>query len=198
MEAQEKMPIEDKKEIREKFLKLRHEISPVVEQHYAAEIASKVLNNFDFEGKVVAGYWPIRGEVDIRPVLMHLDNIGQTCALPLVVEDNEPLIFRKWTNKVAMAKGKYDIPVPDKNDPVAEIVTPDVILVPFVAYDRRGNRIGYGGGYYDRTVKALREAGTVEVIGVGFNAQKSSAILPMDEHDIAMECVVTERMIDRF
>ena len=198
MDAMHKMAISDKSKLREEFLEERHRISPVVEQHYAAEIASKVLNNFDFTNKVVAGYWPIRGEADIRPVLMHLANRDIVCSLPLIVEEDKPLIFRRWTNGVAMAEGAHGIPVPDKNDPIAEIVEPDVVLVPLVAYDRRGSRLGYGGGYYDRTLAALRANKKIETIGIGFSVQKAMDLLPMDAHDIALDCVVTERMVDRF
>lgn len=198
MDPLKQMPISDKKNLREEFLNERHKISPVVEQHYAAEIASKVINNFDFTDKVVAGYWPVRGEADIRPVLMHLANRDVVCSLPVIAKENEPLIFRRWTNTVAMVEGAHEIPVPDKNDPVAEIVTPDVLLVPLVAYDRKGYRLGYGGGYYDRTITALREKKAVETIGIGFSVQKAFDLLPAEDHDVPLDYVVTERMIDRF
>jgi len=198
MEARQHVPASDKKSLRELFLTERRKISPVVEQHYAAEIASKVLNNFDFKNKVIAGYWPVHGEADIRPVLMHLSSGGHACALPVIAREDEPLIFRGWASTVKMVQGAHGIPVPDKNDPIAVTVEPDILLVPLVAYDRRGQRLGYGGGYYDRTIAALRAKKTVEVVGIGFSVQKSVELLPVEPHDVMLDCVVTERMIDRF
>lgn len=198
MKAQAKTTVIDKSSLREEFLAKRISVSPVVAQHYAAEISSKILNNFDFEGKVVAGYWPVKGEVDIRPILMHLSNRGSICALPVVSTENQPLSFRSWTSKTDMVDGVLGIPVPDISSPDVKLVTPDILLVPFVAYDRRGYRLGYGGGYYDRTIAHLRSKGKIETIGVGFTVQKMQDLLPIDEHDVALDCVVTERMIDRF
>ncbi|TVQ85084.1 MAG: 5-formyltetrahydrofolate cyclo-ligase [Micavibrio sp.] len=198
MEAQQQMPASDKKSIRDEFLEERRKISPVVEQHYAAEIASKVINNFDFKNKVVAGYWPVHGEADIRPALMHLSSAGHICALPVIAREDAPLIFRRWTSTVKMAQGAHGIPVPDKNDPVAEVVDPDILLVPLVAYDRRGMRIGYGAGYYDRTIADLRARKTVQTVGIAFSVQKSMELLPAEPHDMPLDYVVTERMVDRF
>lgn len=198
MEARQHMPASDKKALRDFFLTERRKISPVVEQHYAAEIASKVLNNFDFKNKVIAGYWPVHGEADIRPVLMHLSAGGHVCALPVIACEDAPLIFRRWTSAVKMVQGAHGIPVPDKNDPVAVTVDPDILLVPLLAYDRRGQRLGYGGGYYDRTIADLRSKKQVEVVGIGFSVQKSVELLPVEPHDVVLDCVVTERMIDRF
>ena len=197
LQAEKKLVV-NKDTLRDKYLNARVSVSPVIIQHYAAEIASKILNNFNFDGKIVAGYWPIKGEIDIRPILMHLSNKGVTCALPVVNNENQPLSFYSWNSKTKMVDGMFNIPVPDINDSDVKIVTPDILLVPFVAYDRRGHRLGYGGGYYDRTITALRSSGSVEVIGIGLTVQKTQDLLPIDDTDVALDYVVTERMIDRF
>jgi 5,10-methenyltetrahydrofolate synthetase len=139
-------------------------------------------------GHCLSAYWPLRGEPDLRALLRSLHARGVRCALPVVVEKGEPLAFREWTPGCVMARGIWDIPYPADG----AFVTPDIALAPVVGFDRQCYRLGYGGGYFDRTLAALRPR--PRVIGVGYEAAALATIHPLP-HDIPMECIVTERRV---
>lgn len=137
-------------------------------------------------GALIGFYWPFKGEYDPRPLARSLHARGTRLALPVVLEKAKPVIFREWWPGIPMTHGVWDIPVPEAGDPVA----PDVLLVPLVGFDRQRYRLGYGGGYYDRTLAAL--PARPQAIGVGFELSQIATIHPQS-HDIAMDLIVTER-----
>ncbi len=141
--------------------------------------------------KVVAGYWPVSDEIDVRPLMEHFHGLGLVCALPVVANRDQPLGFRRWRPGMELAPGAYDIPVPPPEAPEA---TPKLILVPFLAFDRKGWRIGYGGGYYDRTLEVLRDAGNVVAVGAAYGAQQVADV-PHDFNDQKLDWVVTEKEV---
>jgi 5-formyltetrahydrofolate cyclo-ligase len=142
-------------------------------------------------GRTVSAYWPLRGEPDLRPWLRTLCERGIACALPVVVEKRAPLRFRAWQPGTRMEKGFWDIPVPAEGP----WVTPDVLIAPVVGYDEHCFRLGYGGGYFDRTLAALPLPW--RAIGVGYEAARQDSIRPLP-HDIALHGVVTEvRYLER-
>ncbi|MES2816160.1 MAG: 5-formyltetrahydrofolate cyclo-ligase, partial [Pseudomonadota bacterium] len=106
----------------------------------------------DLRGRVLSGYWPIKGEPDLRPVLEALHGQGVRVALPLVEVKQAPLVFRRWTPETRMVRGDWNIPVPP---PEAEVVVPEIALAPVMGWTRDAYRLGYGGGYFDRTLAAL-------------------------------------------
>lgn len=130
-------------------------------------------------------YWPIKGEYVIRPLMRELHDQGGCIALPHVARPKEPLEFLLWHPNVEMVRGVHNIPVP-KDTPV---VTPEVLVVPLVGFDDDGYRLGYGGGYYDRTIAAFRQRPLL--IGVGYELSRLETIYPQ-AHDIPMDYVVTE------
>jgi 5-formyltetrahydrofolate cyclo-ligase len=135
--------------------------------------------------KVIAFCWPYKGEVDVRFAIRAFRTQGAMAALPAVTAKAAPLEFRSWWPGVTMKPGALAIPVP-QNTPA---VTPDMAIVPVVGFDPEGYRLGYGGGYFDRTLAALpRKPITV---GVGFEAARLPTIHPQP-HDIAMDFIVTE------
>jgi 5-formyltetrahydrofolate cyclo-ligase len=136
-------------------------------------------------GALIGFYWPFKGEYDPRALVRLLHAQGMRLALPVVVQKARPVIFREWWPGIPMANGIWSIPVPAAGDPVA----PDVLLVPVVGFDRQNYRLGYGGGYYDRTLAAASRPRT---IGVGFELARIATIHPQP-HDIPMDQVVTER-----
>jgi len=139
-------------------------------------------------GAMVSAYWPLRGEPDLRDWLRRGCARGVRCALPVVVEKGRPLSFREWTPGCVMARGVWDIPYPADG----ATVVPDVAIAPVVGFDRQTYRLGYGGGYFDRTLAALSPR--PRVIGVGYEIAALDSIYPL-AHDIPMACIVTERRV---
>lgn len=134
---------------------------------------------------VVGFYWAFKGEIDLRGVVRTLLAGGAEAALPVVVEKAKPLEFWRWRPRMKMARGIWNIPVPGERDPVR----PNLLLVPLVGFDAAGYRLGYGGGYYDRTLAAMSPRPVT--IGVGFGLGRLDTICPQP-HDIPMDAMVTE------
>lgn len=141
--------------------------------------------------KVVSAFFPYKSEIDTRPLLGKLAGEGWTTCLPIVIALDEPLIFRRWMPGQPTTPGMWDIPQPTDD---ADLVEPDVLLVPMMAFDRLGFRLGYGGGFYDRTLDVLRAKRTITAIGVAYAAQGVDA-LPHDSHDQVLDYVLTERAL---
>jgi 5-formyltetrahydrofolate cyclo-ligase len=135
-------------------------------------------------GAVVAGVWPLPGEIDLRPLLQRLAMAGHTLALPVTPQRGQPLTFRRWAPGEALQAGRFGT-----FEPTGPELEPDFFLVPLLAFDRTGRRLGYGGGFYDRTLTA-RPA--VPRLGVGFAAQEMPAV-PAGPMDIRLPRVATER-----
>ena len=136
-------------------------------------------------GGVVGLYWPHRAEFDPRPLADALWSEGRIVALPAIVERRGALEYRAWQKDAEMERGLYDIPVPQARD----IVQPDIVVAPLVGFDAANYRLGYGGGYFDRTLVAL--APRPVTIGVGFEAALLDTIHPQP-HDVALDFIVTE------
>jgi 5-formyltetrahydrofolate cyclo-ligase len=137
-------------------------------------------------GAPIAGFWPLPGEIDIRPLLHALAARGHAVLLPETPRRGLPLIFRRWRPGDAMATGRFGTPVP-----IGEAMAPSLVMVPLLAFDRRGNRLGYGAGYYDRTLAALPG---VKTLGCAFAAQELDSV-PVGPHDIPLAAIATERGI---
>ncbi|MGF1461971.1 MAG: 5-formyltetrahydrofolate cyclo-ligase [Maricaulaceae bacterium] len=119
-------------------------------------------------GRVVAGYWPLGSEIDPRPLMAALADRGARLALPVVAAAQAPLVFRDWSPGTALEPGPNGTHHPP---PSAAQVRPDWVLVPLLGFDSRGVRLGYGGGYYDRTLAALRSEGAVTAVGLAYAGQ---------------------------
>ncbi len=154
--------------------------------HSEAITAALIQVLSSLPGALIGFYWPFKGEYDPRPLVRSLHAERTRLALPVVVEKAKPLIFREWWPGMTMTSGAWNIPVPATGQPVA----PDVLLVPVVGFDRQAYRLGYGGGYYDRTLAALPTR--PQAIGIGFGLSQIATIHPQ-RHDIPMDLVVTER-----
>ncbi|MFT5180286.1 MAG: 5-formyltetrahydrofolate cyclo-ligase [Alphaproteobacteria bacterium] len=131
---------------------------------------------------------PIGSEIDCLPLLNRLDAAGVPLCLPVVTAPEAPLLFRRWAPGDPMVTGSFGISEPALAAPE---VSPQVLLVPMLAFDRHGNRLGYGGGYYDRTLKALRAAADVVAIGVAFAGQLRDKV-PVSENDQPLDWILTE------
>ncbi len=137
---------------------------------------------------VVSGFYPYKSELDLRPMLSALSTQGWTTCLPIVMGEGKPLVFRAWAPGEATEPGAWDIPVPLAS---AKSVEPDVMLVPLLAFDRAGYRLGYGGGFYDRTIEKFRNSRALLTVGVAFAAQEVDAVV-RGPHDQPLDWVLTE------
>lgn len=139
----------------------------------------------EIQDRLVSLYWPFRGEPDLRPWAERIIARGGRVALPVVVEKGRPLIFREWRPGEELEKGVWNIPIPASGPEVQ----PDVVIAPVVGFDPGNYRLGYGGGFFDRTLAAMPAKPLV--IGIGYATSAIPTIYPLP-HDIAMDMIVTE------
>ena len=164
---------------------------------HQAQSAPLLLASLAFPAKAklgfncVSAFHPYRSEIDTRPLLGRLAGEGWTTCLPVVVATDSPLLFRRWLPGEPFGKDAMGIAIPAPDAPQVE---PDVLIVPLLAFDREGYRLGYGGGYYDRTLAALRAKKLIIAIGVAYATQEVKSV-PHDTHDQKLDFVMTEKGI---
>ena len=158
---------------------------------FAERIARFAADLALMQGAVVAGYDPIRDEADPRALMSALAAQGHALALPSVATPRAALLFRSWKMGDALTPNAYGIAEPL---PEARAVVPDVVLVPLLAFDSQGHRLGYGGGYYDRTFDSLPQA---RRIGIAYAGQEVENV-PREPHDHRLDMIVTENGVRRF
>lgn len=144
----------------------------------------------DVKGLIVSVYWPFRGEPDLRAWMKSVTARGGACALPVVIEKGQPLVFRRWKQGEPLERGVWNIPIPA----AGPSVVPDVTIAPVVGFDPQCYRLGYGGGFFDRTLASLPKK--PRVFGIGYQFQAIPTIHPLP-HDIAMDAIVTENGVYR-
>ncbi len=165
----------------------RESISCETRQQWSQAIDTTLIKNFPHLQEMKLGfYWPFKNEYDPRPTALHFHQLGTILALPEVIKKHEPLCFRQWTPDTPMKTGTYGIPVPHGTP----LITIDAIIVPMVGFDQQGYRLGYGSGYFDRTLSTYPQQPLT--IGVAFEMQRLDSVHPQP-HDIAMQYVITER-----
>ncbi len=143
---------------------------------------------------VIGLYYPIYSEINSLTLIDYLDTLGKITCLPIVNGKNRPLLFKSWSPGKEMVVGHHGIPVPNNDN----IVTPDLVICPLLAYDSKGMRLGYGGGFYDRTIRYLRGNKKTRYMGLAFSEQKSYHDLPSEVHDVPLDAVLTETGISNF
>lgn len=139
---------------------------------------------FPHAGKVLSGYMPMRTEVDPLPAMS--SHAGPVC-VPVIIGKGQPLSFREWTPQAEMIPGEFGAQIPASGI----WLVPQVLIVPLLAFDRRGFRLGYGGGFYDRTLEGLRAKGPVTAIGFAFSMQEIAEV-PTESVDQTLDLIVTE------
>ena len=168
----------------------RRRLASAAEPDAAEAVSRNFLAAIDIpERCAVSGYWPIDAELDVRVLLAALHRRGHACALPVVTGRGRRLVFRAWSPGDPLAAAAFGVMVPTDDAPE---VVPRVVLTPLLAFDGRGHRLGWGGGYYDRTLAALRAgAAPVLAVGVGYEAQRVARV-PAGPGDERLDWVVTE------
>jgi 5-formyltetrahydrofolate cyclo-ligase len=145
-------------------------------------------------GSIVSGFWPIRTEADVRPLMFALREKGVRLALPAVI-DRETIVFRELIRGAPLVETGFGTAGPGED---AEILDPALMLVPLAAFDARGHRIGYGAGHYDRAIARLSARGMrPRLIGIAFGCQEVPAV-PDEPHDVRLDAVLTESGLHRF
>lgn len=153
----------------------------------AGHLRELIRNRFSgANGRVISFYWPIKGEPDLRPLMAEMHAQGAAIALPIVETKAAPLVFRLWTPDTQLVRGDWSIPVPPPSSP--ELI-PGIVLAPLVGWASGGFRLGYGGGYFDRTLAAMLPR--PYSIGIGLESTQLPSIFPQP-HDVPLDAILTE------
>lgn len=160
--------------------------------HAGEDLRDRFLAAIPVAGhQIVSAFWPLADELDTRPLISALAARGHTIGLPVVIKRGLPLLFRRWAPDTTLVQGSFRVMTPP---PEASEVVPSLLIVPLLAFDRAGYRLGYGGGFYDRTLHKLRggASGRVLAVGVALSAQEVASV-PRDDTDQPLDWIVTER-----
>jgi len=185
-------PIQTEKErLRREAIARRDALPPEERQAAAEAIAARKFPLAMTPGSIVSGFMPLKSEINPLPLMRKLAGQGARLALPIVAGRGKSLIMREWNFGEPLATGVWGIREPK---PEAAMVDPDILLVPLLAFDRAGYRIGYGGGYYDLTLAQLRARKAVIAVGLAFATQEVPAV-PTTPRDERLDLVLTEREV---
>ena len=175
-----------KSEIRKKILKIRRQnVSKNLNIDF--KTITKILRDNKITGKTIGAYYPYNYEVDILGILKNLEKLKYLITLPRI-KKNFQMEFFYWSTKEPLLINQYGIPEPISN----RVKYPDILLVPLVAFDKYFNRLGYGGGFYDRYLERARKKKKILKIGLAFSFQKIKKI-PLNEYDMKLDFVITGR-----
>ncbi|WP_421577373.1 5-formyltetrahydrofolate cyclo-ligase [Shinella sp. M31] len=179
----------EKADIRNERLALRDAMTPQARIEGSLAMVEHAGDRLEFDpGTIISGFWPIRSEADIRPLMAHFRTRGARLCLPVVL-DRETIIFRELVVGAPVVKTGFGTTGPGEE---AAVLDPDILLVPLSAFDRAGHRIGYGAGHYDRAIDRLRARGhRPKLIGIAFDCQEVASV-PAEPHDVALDAILTE------
>lgn len=183
-----------KAELRTAALTLRDALPPAMRQAAAETVAKRPLPVPVKPGMIVSAFSPLKTEINPLPLLRKFAEAGASLALPCIAGRGHPLIMRAWAFGDAMASGQWGIREPMADAPE---VAPDIVIVPLACFDRAGQRIGYGAGYYDMTLHKLRTQKPITAIGVAYASQETGRV-PATERDERLDLVLTEREVIDF
>jgi len=189
MDGSAQSPEQLKTALRRATLARRDALPPAERMAAALAIAERGLPVKVTPGTVVSGFSPLKSEISPLPLLRRLADAGASLALPVVVGRGQPLVMRAWSFGAPLVSGVWGIREPAADAPE---LNPDILIVPLLAFDRRGHRIGYGAGYYDMTIARLRAIKPVTAIGIAFGSQEIAAV-PATPRDARLDLVLTER-----
>jgi 5-formyltetrahydrofolate cyclo-ligase len=183
--------MEEKTELRKTAEQRRRKVARPDFAHAIAAFADALS---PAPGAIVSGYWAFREEADPRELMLALAARGHPLALPRVVARHTPLRFHRWSENDAMHVSAFGVTEPHTS---ADVVVPTVLLVPLLAFDADGYRLGYGGGFYDRTLAVLRAQRPTRAIGIAYAGQEVE-LLPHEAHDQRLDAVLTEQGLRPF
>lgn len=190
-----RMTQDTKKDIRVNARNIRRDIHKKNGRDYSEKIKDMFLETQHFMPQTVfAGYYPIGSEVNSRPLMDALNLKGHATALPHIVAKDVPLVFRLYRAGDELIKGSFGVPEPHPHMPN---LIPDVLIIPMLAFNKEGYRLGYGTGFYDRTLEDLRRTKPVKAIGVAYSHQQNDS-LPLESHDEKMDWIITEKEAIKF
>ncbi|MFT3848304.1 MAG: 5-formyltetrahydrofolate cyclo-ligase [Propionivibrio sp.] len=180
--------------LRRQGIERRMALTAEAHETLSAKLCERLRESFpELAAMRVAFCWPVKNEPDLRPLMqawLAEGNAAFAALLPVVVDPGSPLVFRCWTPQSAMTIDRYGIPTPT----AGALMPPDAVLIPVNAFDAEGYRLGYGGGFFDRTLAALQPAPLA--IGVGFELARVASIHP-EAHDVRLDAIVTEAAVLR-
>lgn len=177
----------NKSEIRKKIIKIR-KVNYYKNQKINFKFLLKILRKSKITGKIIGGYYPYNYEVDIIEILKKLEKFNYHLSLPKI-RKNYQMDFFRWSTKDPLEINKFGIP-----EPVSDVIEfPNILLVPLVAFDKNRNRIGYGGGFYDRYIRKLKKKKKILTIGLAYSFQKVKKI-PISKNDIQLDFIVTNTL----
>ena len=184
------MDIDSQKDLMREAARLRRrDLAKSAGLGFGGALVDFFFADFDLAaGSKIAGYWPITREADVKPLLGKLAEKSVICLLPVVIARDTALVFREWQPGDELAPSDLDIPEPTIDKSVG---IPEFLLVPLLAFDRQGYRLGYGGGFYDRTIARLRVRGPVIAVGVAYQAQLVDSV-PVGANDEPLDWMVTD------
>jgi 5-formyltetrahydrofolate cyclo-ligase len=181
--------LQEKAELRRAGQARRDALPAQLRQAAAEAIAARPFPLAISAGTIVSGFMPLKSEINPLPLMRKLAGAGASLALPVVAGRGKPLIMRGWKWGEPLVDGVWGIREPV---PQAPTVDPDILLVPLLAFDRAGHRIGYGAGYYDLTIAQLRAKKPIAAVGIAFAAQEIEAV-PTTDFDAPLDLVLTEK-----
>ncbi|MGX8011436.1 5-formyltetrahydrofolate cyclo-ligase [Mesorhizobium sp. ORM8.1] len=184
-----------KKQLRKDALARRDALDDFWRVEIALEMAETAKEKIALEqGQIVSGFWPMRSEVDVRPLMFALRENGARLCLPAIL-DKTTIVFRELVREAPMVEMGFGTVGPHEE---AEVLDPTMMLVPLAAFDARGHRIGYGAGYYDRAIAKLAAKGIIpRLIGIAFDCQEVERV-PDEDHDVIISEILTESGLRRF
>ena len=180
----------DKAQLRTAALAKRDAL-PAAERQQGAETITREFPLSIKQGTIVSGFMPMRSEINPLPLMRKLAAQGAQLALPVIQGRGKPLLMRAWSFGAPLEARQWGIKEPTDDAPV---VDPDVLLVPLACFDRAGHRVGYGAGYFDKTIRALRAKKSVTAVGLAFAVQEIARV-PATEFDEPLDLVLTEREV---
>ncbi|MEO4000762.1 5-formyltetrahydrofolate cyclo-ligase [Mesorhizobium sp. CAU 1732] len=187
-------PRDHKKSLRLRALARRDALDPVWRVEASLDMADRADDIGIQPGTIVSGFWPMRSEVDVRPLMFALRERGARLCLPAIL-DRTTIVFRDLVRGADLVDMGFGTAGPGGE---AQVLDPAIMLVPLAAFDGRGHRIGYGAGYYDRAIDALHAKGmTPRLIGIAYDCQEVPEV-PNEDHDVQLDEILTESGLRRF